>query len=187
MGLHAKIIGYDLKSDVVQNCNRLAEKYGYSDLHFYVADVTKDALTDENIDVVVSLHACDVATDYALFYAVTHNVPYIFSVPCCQHEINQTILSGDGDIDVLMKYGIVKERVSALLTDTIRAMLLENNGYKVDVMEFVDLAHSPKNLMIRARKTSDKLQQAKNNSEAIRQLMSRYRFKQTLYELLCTE
>lgn len=187
LGLHAKIIGYDLKSDVVQNCSCLAAKYGYSDLHFYVADVTKDALTDENIDVVLSLHACDIATDYALYYAVTHNVPYIFSVPCCQHEINQTILSGDGDIDVLMKYGIVKERVSALLTDTIRAMLLEDNGYKVDVMEFVDLAHSPKKLMIRARKTSGKLRQSQNHSETIRQLMSRYCFKQTLYELLCTE
>ncbi len=86
--INAKIIGYDLKSDVVDNCNKLAKKYGYDNLRFIVADVTKDNLCNEKIDAVVSLHACDTATDYALYYAVSHNVPYVFSVPCCQHEIN---------------------------------------------------------------------------------------------------
>ncbi|MCH5159840.1 MAG: SAM-dependent methyltransferase [Clostridiales bacterium] len=178
--LNVHIIGYDLKADVVEHCNSLARKYGYSNLDFVVADVSKDKLYDKKIDVVVSLHACDTATDYALHYAVSHNVPYIFSVPCCQHEVNKTIKRG-GELDALLKYGIIKERVSALLTDTVRAMLLEDEGYSVDVMEFVDLAHSPKNLMLRARKTK-----AKNNKncEKIADLMQKYQFKQTLFALL---
>ncbi|MDE7454971.1 MAG: SAM-dependent methyltransferase, partial [Clostridia bacterium] len=109
-----------------------------------------------------------------------HNAKYIFSVPCCQHEVNQTIKKG-GDLDVLLKYGIVKERVSALLTDSIRAMLLEDEGYSVDVMEFVDLAHSPKNLMIRAVKTHGK---TNKNRQKINELIKRYGFSQKLYFLL---
>lgn len=179
--LDAKIIGYDLKADVVARCNELASKYGYDKLQFVVADVSKDKLYDEKIDVVASLHACDTATDYALYYAVSHNVPYIFSVPCCQHQVNQTIAKGNGDIGVLLKYGIVKERVSALLTDTIRAMLLEDAGYSVDVMEFVDLAHSPKNLMLRAKRSKP---QSAKNKPAIEQLMETYRFEQALYSLM---
>ena len=181
--LQAKVIGYDLKSDVVAHCNELARKYGYSNLTFVVADVTKDKLYDEKIDVVVSLHACDTATDYALHYAVSHNVPYVFSVPCCQHEVNNTIKRG-GELDALLKYGIVKERVSALLTDTVRAMLLEDEGYSVDVMEFVDLAHSPKNLMLRARKTKAKNGAKRGNREKIAELMEKYQFEQTLFSLL---
>ena len=181
--INAKIIGYDLKSDVVDNCNKLAKKYGYDNLRFIVADVTKDNLCNEKIDAVVSLHACDTATDYALYYAVSHNVPYVFSVPCCQHEVNATIQKG-GELDVLLRYGILKERVSALLTDGIRAMLLEDEGYSVDVMEFVDLAHSPKNLMIRAVKSRVK---SNNNKERISNLIRKYNFKQTLYELLSND
>ena len=182
--LDAVIIGYDLKADVVAHCNELANKYGYENLKFVVADVSRDKLYDEKIDVVVSLHACDTATDYALYYAVSHNVPYIFSVPCCQHEINQTVAKGNGDLDALLQYGIVKERVSALLTDTIRGLLLEDAGYSVDVMEFVDLAHSPKNLMLRA-----KLSKPKNakNKQSIENLMQKYHFEQTLYKLLATK
>ena len=174
------IIGYDLKADVVANCNELAKKYGYDRLRFVVADVSRDKLYDQNIDAVVSLHACDTATDYALLYSVSHNAKYIFSVPCCQHEVNQSITNG-GDLDILLKYGIVKERVSALLTDSIRAMLLEDEGYSVDVMEFVDLAHSPKNLMIRAVKTHKK---SDKNRKKISEMQNAYKFEQTLYKLL---
>lgn len=179
--ISAKIIGYDLKTEVVQNCNEIAKKYGYANLHFEVADVERDTLCEEHIDMVVSLHACDKATDYALAYAVKKNVKYIFSVPCCQHEVNLSIKKG-GDLDALLRYGIVKERVSALLTDSIRAMLLEDEGYNVDVLEFVDLAHSPKNLMIRARKTKNKNDK---NRATIENLMQKYGFEQTLYKLLC--
>lgn len=179
-GKSVKIIGYDLKKDVVENCNKIAKKYGYENLEFVVADVKKDVLYDREIDVVVSLHACDTATDYALYYAISKSVKHIFSVPCCQHEINLSIKKG-GDMDCLLKYGIIKERVSALLTDSIRAMILEDMGYKVDVIEFVDLAHSPKNLMIRAKKTRGV---KFVNAEEIERMQLAYGFEQTLFKLV---
>ena len=177
---NVKIIGYDLKKDVVEGCNKIAEKYGYDNLKFVVSDVTKDVLYDEPIDMVISLHACDTATDFALNYAIQKNVKYIFSVPCCQHEVNKTIKRG-GDFDILLKHGLIKERMSALLTDSIRAGVLENMGYNVDVLEFVDFSHSPKNIMLRAKKTknvSDK------NRKQIKELQEKYQFNQTLFDLV---
>lgn len=179
-GIKAKIIGYDLKEDVVKDCNAIAKKYGYTDLRFVKADVSKDTLSSDHIDMVISLHACDTATDYALSYAIHKNVKYIFSVPCCQHEINLSIKKG-GDLDILTKYGIIKERCSALLTDAIRGDILEDMGYSVDVLEFVDLAHSPKNLMIRATKTTGI---CNKNLENIIALKDKYAFDQTLFELV---
>ena len=176
---NVKIIGYDLKKDVVENCNKIAEKYGYDNLKFVVSDVTKDMLYREPIDMVISLHACDTATDFALNYAIQKNVKYIFSVPCCQHEINKSIKKG-GDFDILLKHGLIKERMSALLTDSIRAGILEDMGYSVDVLEFVDFSHSPKNIMLRAKKT--KKESDKNRSQ-IKELQERYNFTQTLYDL----
>lgn len=174
------IIGYDLKADVVEHCNTLAKKYGYHGLRFVVADVTRDTLSDERIDFVISLHACDVATDFALNYALEKEVPYIFSVPCCQHEINSSIRKGGGDLDPFLSHGIFKERMSALLTDVIRTKILEAEGYRVDVLEFVDFAHSPKNLMLRARK---KKNAAKKSIDEIGALEKAYGFTQTLYQL----
>ncbi len=181
--LNAKIIGYDLKKEVVADCNGLAKKYGYDDITFVVADVKKDVLYDEKIDMIVSLHACDTATDFAINYAITKGVKYLFSVPCCQHEVNLSIEKG-GELDVLLRYGIVKERVSALLTDSIRAMILEDMGYKVDVLEFVDLAHSPKNLMIRGVKRK---KPSTKNYPTVKYLQEKYGFKQTLAELVYKE
>lgn len=177
--LNVKIIGYDLKTDVVSDCNKIAKKYGYDNLDFVVADVKKDVLYDEKIDMVISLHACDTATDYAINYAINKKVRYLFSVPCCQHELNLSIKNG-GDMDVLLNYGIIKERVSALLTDSIRALILEDKGYSVDVLEFVDLAHSPKNLMIRAVKTK---KVTDKNYEKIKRLTDTYGFTQPLFNL----
>lgn len=176
---NVKIIGYDLKKDVVENCNKIAEKYGYNNLKFVVSDVTKDTLYDEHIDMVISLHACDTATDFALNYAIKKQVKYIFSVPCCQHEVNKTIKKG-GDFDILLKHGLIKERMSALLTDSIRAGILEDMGYSVDVLEFVDFSHSPKNIMLRAKKTK---KETDKNRKQIAELQEKYSFKQTLYEL----
>lgn len=175
-----RIIGYDLKEDVVGHCNELAKKYGYHGLSFVVADVTRDVLTHEAIDFVISLHACDVATDYALNYALERNVPYIFSVPCCQHEINGTIKKGDGELDLFLEHGLIKERMSALLTDAIRAQVLESEGYRVDVLEFVDFAHSPKNIMLRAKKTTNK---KKKSLAPLMDMEARYGFRQTLLHL----
>ena len=148
--IKANIIGYDLKKEVVENCNNLAKKYNCTGLKFVVSDVKKDKLFEGKIDMVVTLHACDTATDYALNFAIKNKAKYIFSVPCCQHEINLSIKQG-GDYDLLLKHGIIKERFSALLTDSIRAEILSASGYSVDMLEFVDFAYSPKNIMIRAK------------------------------------
>lgn len=182
-GFSVTMIGYDLKEDVVARCNAIAEKYGYTGLRFLVADVTKDALLDQPIDLLVTLHACDTATDYALDFAIRHGAKHIFSVPCCQHEINARIRKG-GDYDLLLRHGILKERLSALLTDAMRAELLEDAGYAVDLIEFIDFEHSPKNLMIRAKKQGAP---RCKNAPKLRELAQRYGFSQTLLDLRDSE
>ncbi len=178
--LKTEIIGYDLKADVVERCNEIAARYGYEGLRFEVADVTRDKLADTAIDMVVTLHACDTATDYALAYAINRKVKHIFSVPCCQHEVNLSIRKG-GELDLLLEHGIIKERVCALLTDSIRAAVLEDAGWAVDVIEFVDFEHSPKNLMLRAVYTGKKRPGSREKAEALREA---YGFKQSLLELI---
>ncbi len=176
--INATVIGYDLKEDVVKNCNEIAARYGYENLKFYVNDVTKGELYTGNADMVITLHACDIATDYALHHAIENGVQRIFSVPCCQHEICSRIKKG-GDYDILLKHGLIKERFSALLTDSIRAEILKKCGYEVDIIEFVDFAHSPKNLMLRCKL---KKKQSPDLTE-IKELQERYKFKQKLLEL----
>ncbi len=180
LGLETHIIGYDLKADVVKNCNEIARRYGYDGLCFEVADVTKDNLADTPIDMVVTLHACDVATDYALAYAIRRKVRHIFSVPCCQHEINLSIRKG-GELDLLLEHGLIRERVSALMTDAIRAAVLESEGYETDVIEFIDFEHSPKNLMLRARYTGKRRPGGREQAEKLRET---YGFTQTLLNLI---
>lgn len=179
--IEANIIGYDLKSDVVQNCNQIAQKYGYNNLKFVVADVKTDSLYNNKIDMIISLHACDTATDYALNFAIKNNVKHIFSVPCCQHEVNLSIKKA-GDFDILLKDGLFKERFSALLTDAVRTEILRANGYSVDVIEFVDFAHSPKNIMLRATKNS-----TKKSYQHILEIKNKYKFNQTLINLQCND
>lgn len=178
-GVKAKVLGFDLKEDVVKHCNEIAKKYGYDNLNFYVNDVTKGEVYKDSVDMVITLHACDIATDFALFHAISHKVPHIFSVPCCQHEVCSSIKKG-GDFDLLLSHGLIKERFSALLTDSIRAEILKKCGYEVDVIEFVDFAHSPKNLMLRCKM---KKSQSPDLSE-IEELIRKYKFNQKLYELV---
>ncbi len=181
-GIKATVLGYDLKEDVVKHCNETAEKYGYNGLKFYVNDVTKGELYKGDVDMVITLHACDIATDYALYHAISHKVPHIFSVPCCQHEINSSIHKG-GDFDLLLSHGLIKERFSALLADSIRADILKKCGYEVDVIEFVDFAHSPKNLMLRCKLKKP----LSPDLSDIQSLMNTYGFNQKLYELIKKE
>ncbi|MBQ9481613.1 MAG: SAM-dependent methyltransferase [Clostridia bacterium] len=173
-----RVIGYDLKDDVVEKCNATAKKYGYGGLEFVKADVTKDRLYGEKVDMVVTLHACDTATDYALDFAVRHGAKYIFSVPCCQKEINERI-RGDGDFSIFFEHGLIKERFSALLTDAVRAKALENAGYRVDCLEFVGFDASPKNLMIRAVRTGAPT----TDNEELKSLLLKYNARQTLLSL----
>ena len=152
-GRDVEMIGLDLKKDVIAHCNRMVEKYEYTNLHFLEGDISTYDGAD-SADMVITLHACDVATDFALDKAVHWNAKVILSVPCCQHELNAQI---ENDVlEPLLKYGILKERFAALLTDALRANLLEQHGYEVQILEFIDMEHTPKNLLIRAVKRGEK-------------------------------
>ena len=176
--LDVNIIGLDLKEDVIAICNGLAEKYGYEKLHFYQGDIASYTGRDE-VDMVVTLHACDTATDYALEKAVKWNAKVILSVPCCQHELNRQI--ANKELYPIMDYGILKERMAALLTDGIRAKLLENAGYETQILEFIDMEHTPKNLLIRAVKRQEG---SKKLPEELKACMEVYHVKPTLADLL---
>lgn len=155
-GMDVRITGLDLKEDVIKKCNDLSRKYGYDKLRFICGDISgyEPDDGDRTVDMVITLHACDTATDYALYNAVRWNAGVILSVPCCQHEINGQI---DSDfLKPVMKYGIIKERMSALITDGIRAEILTACGYDVRLLEFIDMEHTPKNIMIRAVRKSEK-------------------------------
>lgn len=175
--IECDIIGLDLKEDVIDNCNKLAEKYKYNRLKFIKGDVAK--YKDDKVDMIITLHACDTATDYALYHAINMGCKYIFSVPCCQHEINGELSSDK--LHLVNKYGILKERFSSILTDAIRANILEYSGYKTQVMEFVDIENSPKNLLIRAVYKGNKNLKIK---EEIESLLKEYNINQKLYELI---
>ena len=150
-GYNIRIIGLDLKADVIEHCNELRTRYGYDKLDFYVGDIATYKDVDK-VDMVVTLHACDTATDYSLAKAVKWGAEVILSVPCCQHEANRTIKSDI--LSPVMDYGILKERMAAIVTDAARAKLLTANGYDTQILEFIDMEHTPKNLLIRAVKSS---------------------------------
>ena len=148
-GYDVEITGLDLKEDVIKDCNSLSRKYGYDKLHFIKGDIAEYDGQD-TVDTVVTLHACDTATDYALDKAVKWGSKVILSVPCCQHEVNKQI--HNEELSSILRYGIIKERMAALITDAVRANLLEAAGYETSILEFIDMEHTPKNLLIRGVK-----------------------------------
>lgn len=165
-GYPIRITGLDLKKDVIALCNKLAEKFGFENLTFLHGDIADYEGTDQ-VDMVVTLHACDTATDYALAKAVRWGAKVILSVPCCQHELNGQIESSL--LAPALKYGLIKERMSALLTDAVRAGLLEEAGYRTQILEFIDMEHTPKNILIRAVRQG-KPQKQQGLSELIEEL-----------------
>lgn len=146
-GYPVRIIGLDLKQDVIEHCNELSRKYGYEKLNFYHGDIASYQGVD-HVDMVVTLHACDTATDYALEKAVKWGAKVILSVPCCQHELNRQMKNDI--LEPVLQYGLIKERMAALYTDGIRAQMLEYLGYRTQILEFIDMEHTPKNILIRA-------------------------------------
>lgn len=181
-GYDVEITGLDLKEDVIAHCNLLAQQYGYDRLQFLHGDIADYEGVDQ-IDMVVTLHACDTATDYALEKAVRWNAKVILSVPCCQHEVNKQIHSED--LSAVLKYGIIKERMSALITDAIRADLLESQGYETNILEFIDMEHTPKNLLIRAvKRTGRSERKAEHAREEVVSLTRKLQIEPTLQRLL---
>ena len=162
-GLKAHITGIDLKKDVIQHCKQLASDCGYKGMDFICGDVA-DFKGSEHPDLVITLHACDTATDYALSYAVKNEAKCILSVPCCQHELNSLLKKRvpDDAFSTMFKYGIIKERLSALATDVMRAELLEKSGYSTQILEFIDMEDTPKNLLIRAVKRDNSAKSDEN-------------------------
>ncbi len=177
------MIGLDLKEDVIKKCNASALKYHYSNLHFEMGDIHGYKSPFSSVDMVVTLHACDTATDFALFNAIQWNADMIFSVPCCQHEFNMQI--EPQTLSLLSRYAIIQERFSALATDAIRGNLLTCCGYKTQLLEFIDFAHTPKNLLIRAvKKPSIPLKTKKQQLAEVTSVMNEFHTQPQLYTLL---
>lgn len=201
-GYDIRIIGLDLKSDVIRHCNELAEKYGYEKLKFLEGNIADYTGADE-VDMVVTLHACDTATDFALEKAVGWNAKVILSVPCCQHELNGQLESQRKQhadtgteanvkagqyLQPMMKYGLLRERMAALLTDGLRAQYLEREGYEVQVLEFIDMEHTPKNILLRAVKgKTANVRRSKLADENIRLCEEFFGIRPTLGRLLDQE
>lgn len=156
--MNVKIIGIDLKKEVIEHCNNITKKLNFSNLSFIYGDVIDYENKDE-IDMVISLHACNTATDIAILKSLGWKAKVFFAVPCCQKEVNSQL--NDEFLPFMLKHGIVKEKFSTLLTDSVRSEVLEAFGYKSDIVEFISAENTPKNQLIRAYKMTNNVDKDK--------------------------
>lgn len=187
-GKNVHIRGYDLKKQVVSDCNSLAQEFDFQNLNFYnenIENISQDE-TITNINMIISLHACNTATDYALYFGIKLECDVILSVPCCQHEVFSQISQQESDVlSSMLSYGILKERFSSMLTDNIRADALKLCGYKTNIIEFIDMEHTPKNVMIKAIKNKNST--SGNNTKSIKKLkdtINYFNINPSIYSLL---
>lgn len=174
-----EIIGLDLKEEVISFCNDKAKKLHYDSLKFMVGDIAD--FKSDGADMVVTLHACDTATDYALINAVSWNSRVILSVPCCQHELFSQI--NEETNAPMLKYGIIKDKFTELLTDALRGLKLEEAGYDVTMIEFTSLEHTSKNIMIKAVRTHKSPEAIKKASREYEALKDFYHVNPTIHKL----
>lgn len=179
-GLHPTIIGLDLKKDVVDYCQSLAIKFGFDNLSFINQDV-KTFKSEKQINMVISLHACDIATDYAIYAAIKFGSEICMSVPCCHKEIKQQIDMNQDNY--ILKHGILKDKFGAIITDALRGLILEEHGYKVNIHEFIEIEDTPKNVVIQALKSNKQVNKQSIRDE-IDAILAKYNVTQTLNELV---
>ena len=180
-GMQVRMTGLDLKEDVIRRCSETAAKYHYDGLNFEIGDIG-GYRCDEPVDMVITLHACDTATDYALYHAIRWNAKMIFSVPCCQHECNGQIESER--LAAITRYGIIKERAAALFTDAIRGNPLEYSGYRTQLLEFIDMAHTPKNILIRGIRSDISSRKRREALDEVLNLTEEFHLSPTLLRLM---
>lgn len=188
-GIPVSITGLDLKDDVITLCTTLAKEFQYTNLEFKCASIESyfERLSNEGLtgpDLVISLHACDTATDYALASAIAQKTKAILCVPCCQHELNTSLQKEknleESAFSPFYRFGLIRERFSSLATDLLRALLLEQHNYDVQVLEFVDFSHTPKNILIRALLKKNSIHSKKPEIELTR-------LQKNLHKSLCLE
>lgn len=177
---NVKIDGYDLKKDVVEYCNSLSEKFGFDNLKFYCKDIAEIDNDDNKISMIITLHACDTATDYAIYHGIRWNCNVIINVPCCQHELFHQMKNSA--FHMITEHGILKERFAAMLTDSIRSRILNLVGYKSEIMEFIEIENTPKNLMIRSIKNNKPIDNDKKHE--LDEIIEQYGISPTLYNLI---
>ncbi len=180
LGYNVSILGIDLKEKVINNCQELAQECKFDNLEFVCADIFEYQFKFERVDMLIGLHACDIATDFVLYHGIKLNAAHILSVPCCQHEVKSTIKNNE--LNYIIRHGIFKDRFSSMLTDSIRALLLEAYGYDVVVAEFIEMQYTAKNVLIKANKKSNKVNEDK--IQFVKQQLELYSIDQTLYSLL---
>lgn len=180
-GLNTSVVGVEFRQDLVDKCNSVAQKCGFDQLTF-VENTIQD-YQDKSIDLLIALHACDTATDDAIYKGLIAHSQYVVCAPCCHKQLRKST-KGQSFDNPLMRFGIFQERQFEMLTDTIRALLLESKGYKTKVFEFISNEHTRKNVMLIGEKLTKETSITKNALEKVKQLKQEFSLDQHYLETL---